>query len=984
MSAPNEQLGRICDLGELDWELESFVGKFEQAMTLDPRVDVGDFLPDERHARYGEIGCELLRVDMELAAACGRDFSLSQYESRFPRLFEHSLISQMIQAEEARLRKHCNARLAKSGSFLVNGQPAAPVSRMPNQGESVCGFDIVRELGRGAFSRVFLARDHRLSQRPVVIKLSAELPGEAQTLSRLQHKNIVPVYSQHRHGEYHVICMPFLGSMTLADVMKEMDPQGGHRLSGKALVSTLTAKADRTWADVPPSGKMQSAVSEQEEETDHIGLSENQVESLSQMSTTEVALWLISELADGLEHAHERGILHRDVKPANILISDDGLPMLLDFNLAVHVRPEAGSSPLVGGTLRYMSGEQLAAVEDGRKIVDARADVFSLGIVLFELLTRRAAYPDRKGEMKTVAQQMRVDRSSAPEISVDWQQGLTPGVVSIVRRATAPIPANRYQTAGEFRDDLRLQLSHKPLRKANNTSVRERLAKWNARHPRLSAWTIASMAMLVMLVGSFSAFFIQQTRIQTVEAQKWFVEVEKTLSPARSLLVSQNVPGAQVEELLESSRAVLDQTVVMRHLHKLSQAQASEARTALARVHFWRARANWSLIRRQPENDRQWLKKAIQELQVANQYDSSVVSKEWLAILEPLIGDEIDPAQLGRQLRSAFENERQLIEAELVQAKRADLAEAANPWHWLSLGGLQFSVGQTEDARNSFLLCHSLDPRIPLATFYLGILESKRRNFASAEHWYGRCLALKPHWDEAIMNRASVRIELGKYSEALSDLKSMQARMKKLPRSYFIQELALTRLGKRGEAIESRRTGIELEPTDAQGWNARGEARLRLNPPDAAGALSDFNEAIALDLSLSRSYENAAHVLSERLGRPEDALKQLNEVIKLDPAYALAWSSRAVLQARAGNFQQSLADVEQALGLERTPIICYQAASALALIPEKHSNRAIELLKEALRKDVSLAKLMQRDSDLKELFNHSQLQEILAAAYKLQ
>src|SRR5207249_6846654 len=100
---------------------------------------------------------------------------------------------------------------------------------------------------------------------------------------------------------------------------------------------------------------------------------------LEGLSYVEAVVWLGCCLADGLAHAHERGILHRDLKPANILLTDEGQPMLLDFNLAEDTKVRgSASAAYVGGTIPYMAPEQLAAFR-GRKIaVDERSDLFAL------------------------------------------------------------------------------------------------------------------------------------------------------------------------------------------------------------------------------------------------------------------------------------------------------------------------------------------------------------------------------------------------------------------------------------------------------------------------------------------------------------------------------------------------------------------------------------------------------------------------------
>src|SRR5207245_7697352 len=101
------------------------------------------------------------------------------------------------------------------------------------------GFLLTEELGRGAFGRVYLAQQCALANRRVVLKISADSQGESQTLAQLQHTNIVPIYSAHRAGVFHAVCMPYFGSTTLVDVIRGL--KQGHPLpaSGKHLVSTL-------------------------------------------------------------------------------------------------------------------------------------------------------------------------------------------------------------------------------------------------------------------------------------------------------------------------------------------------------------------------------------------------------------------------------------------------------------------------------------------------------------------------------------------------------------------------------------------------------------------------------------------------------------------------------------------------------------------------------------------------------------------------
>src|SRR6185312_1750904 len=133
---------------------------------------------------------------------------------------------------------------------------------------------------------------------------------------------------------------------------------------------------------------------------------------LEGLSYVEAVLWLGEQIADGLAHAHERGILHRDLKPANVLLTDDGRPMLLDFNLAEDVKARGGAERAsVGGTLPYMAPEHIEAFsKTGPWTLDGRCDLFSLGVILYELLTGRHPYPLHKKRAREAVESMLADR----------------------------------------------------------------------------------------------------------------------------------------------------------------------------------------------------------------------------------------------------------------------------------------------------------------------------------------------------------------------------------------------------------------------------------------------------------------------------------------------------------------------------------------------------------------------------------------------
>src|SRR5262249_41900296 len=135
----------------------------------------------------------------------------------------------------------------KLGDLLREPPPSDPpdagpanwaAGALPDAGGGFLGFRLLAELGRGAFSRVFLAQQGDLANRPVALKIGTDLFGEEQALAQLQHTNIVPTYSLHQAGRFQAVCMPYLGSTTLADVFRGLR-QGPLPASGRHFVSTL-------------------------------------------------------------------------------------------------------------------------------------------------------------------------------------------------------------------------------------------------------------------------------------------------------------------------------------------------------------------------------------------------------------------------------------------------------------------------------------------------------------------------------------------------------------------------------------------------------------------------------------------------------------------------------------------------------------------------------------------------------------------------
>ncbi len=356
-----------------------------------------------------------------------------------------------------------------------------------------------------------------------MLKVTADGFDESQTLAQLQHENIVPVYSRHRAGRLRAVCMPYLGSVTLRDVVEDLKGLGALPESGRGLLSSLSKSSvrkgsaailphpdrSRTRADPIPTGRDLAFRSAVEGAGAGARARRRDLDDARQAWTyVEAVVWIGAKLADGLAHAHDRGILHRDMKPANILVTDDGRPMLLDFNLAEDLKRRGldGDRPdaAIGGTLPYMAPEHLAAFRDGGPAVDARSDLYAFGVILFEMLTGRPPFPVRDGVRPEVIRAMIVDRQAMPPRLRPWNPAVSPAVESVIRRCLEPDPARRYPTARMLGEDLQRHLAHRPLKHTADPSPRERSMKWLRRNRR-AVTTLAVLAVGLGLVAGLAA-----------------------------------------------------------------------------------------------------------------------------------------------------------------------------------------------------------------------------------------------------------------------------------------------------------------------------------------------------------------------------------------------------------------------------------------------------------------------------------------------
>jgi eukaryotic-like serine/threonine-protein kinase len=328
--------------------------------------------------------------------------------------------------------------------------PQQPLALLP--GAKVDDFEIIRLLGRGAFGNVYLARQISLD-RQVALKVSANRGSEGRTMARLEHQHIVQVFSESVDKDFNqrLLCMqlvPGIGLEKLIAMLHGKHEKGKRRPLGGSTEWTgaeMLEIIDR--AASLPMALDPSALHDRE--------------ALARMDSIEATAWFGGRLAEALDFAHRHGVLHRDIKPANVLVNPYGRPMLADFNISSQpLGSEPGGEEMFGGTFAYMAPEHLDAFNPehplGHDAVTARSDLYSLGLVLQQLLEGRMCFPmPKKGtdiieSLRTMAdQRWRAEPACRP-----GPPGAGKTLDRSIARCLEPDPKDRFASGAELAKQL--------------------------------------------------------------------------------------------------------------------------------------------------------------------------------------------------------------------------------------------------------------------------------------------------------------------------------------------------------------------------------------------------------------------------------------------------------------------------------------------------------------------------------------------------
>jgi serine/threonine protein kinase len=649
---------------------------------------------------------------------------------------------------------------------LLGPRPAAP--RFPAAGESFGDFVLLAQLGGGSHGRVFLARQRSLGDRPVVLKLTPLEAREHLALARLQHTHIVPLYSVQDDPArgLRALCMPYFGGATLAQLLAALRERLPARRTGQDLLDAL----DRVQAAAPLAAPAEGPA--------------RQV--LARASYAQALCWVGACLADGVQYAHERGLVHLDLKPSNVLLAADGQPMLLDFHLAREpVRPDGEGPAWLGGTPGYMSPEQRAAVlavQQGRPVprpVDGRSDVYALGVVLDEAL---AGGPPEPGGKPAPLHRRN------PQVSV--------GLADVIGRCLARDPADRYPHTAALATDLRRHLADLPLAGVRNRSVAERWRKWRRRRPHGLA--VAGMLLAVLAAAGAVAFAAvghvarqaEEARAALIDAQaqmdrgEWEGAVgtlRHGLTAARGLPFQRRLAdelGRRLR-LAEQARAAADRAAAGRELHRLADrlrflyGAEPASPDGLAALEA-RCRAFWDdrgrVVEHLTPDAGAALKPAVRD----DLLDLAIVSADLRVRLAPADGK----GQAGREALAVLAEAEALCgPSPVLDAERRLHGAAARhcgrapetAWEHYALARALLRGGDVDRAAAEAERAVRVQPQGLWPNFYRGLCAYRRGRYEEAVTAYSVCVGAAPEPAVCFHNRAAAYAALGRTEQARRD-----------------------------------------------------------------------------------------------------------------------------------------------------------------------------------------------------------------------
>ncbi|QDT04055.1 Serine/threonine-protein kinase PrkC [Rubripirellula lacrimiformis] len=1052
------QTSRIMiDVDSLDDDAETTIDQFESNWTADGDFAVQTLLDRHRDEDRLAVLTELIRIDIDLRNENRVPFSLDSYTGLYPELLHHPHRMLAIAFEDFRSRRRCGLEIDVSrwgelpgiehepwfrdsfarhvdsvGSSNANLH-AVRLDQEVEAGLLEIGFHIVKQIGEGAFSQVFLATQGHLADRYVVLKIYQKSLSEPESMALMQHTNIVPIYSCHQVGAMSVICMPYAGRTTLEDVFRSAFSNSVVR-NGENLVSAVRdrvspAKGQATESDsllvqavsesVSPanhssdqplgggSGSVAWGQSHQGRYDDGASLdwagsgnasartapsspaSEEQsvmspLDQLRSFTSNELTTYLFERLTSALSHAHARGILHGDIKPANVLIRNDGEPALLDFNLSHRVNDERPRH--AGGTLPYMAPEDLRSMLGHSPIAEVSSDIYAMGMMMYQFATNRFAFPPpRTAEPKDIEQAI-----AGRNAEVQWAAGdqVDGGLRLIIEKALAFDPIDRYQSSEQMHRDL---LSHShglPLVHCREP-IRIRARKWLVRYPALTSGAAVGLMFLALLVPLAGTAVVYRQRADHAAITKQIARFQAESNDSLAKMMAD--PTQRNDETVVSGLdplievgAFSGNAVTDRRLGSLAADAKATFLDGLLRhavmVGFFESDRLAVQLNDGPL-DSEALIRLDQLIRIAEQASTPGNSRATLylkAQRSRLAGDQKASDRFRSQARkiSPKSDTERFLEAVRLMKKEnweeandiftalADHGTIPPELRWTSLARAQFSQRDYSAAAISFTQSLERAPESSRLWLLRGLCYLQLSQGERAVEDFTAAIKFNPSNWKALTNRGLVSMNRGNPASAVEDFTEAAKHAPDRGHILLLRSRAYRKLGNTAAADDDLAEVMKSDKLSARSLLSRAQAQMESDPE---AALQDLLQAAQFDPNSATVLASTASLLALELHRDEEAIEYLDRLILMQPENERARIDRAVLLSRVGRYDEAITDMNLAIESPNAARTLYQAACVCALQPQKTWHiRGLTYLAQAIQQGYQ-ADHLATDSDLDSL-----------------
>jgi len=804
-------------------------------------------------------------------------------------------------------------------------------------------YRIVEKLAEGGFGTVYLATDPKLDDRLVALKLLKletveeveHFRREAALAAKLRHPSIVSIHEFGVFNERPYYTMDFIEGRTLRDLLNE-----------------------RGRLPVRETFRIAAAV------------------------------------ADALEHSHAHGVVHRDVKPENIFLDEEGHVYVGDFGLARQAEPrrrdrtpgggartrdtwvapdtltETAKTPAetdatggvlpsrVAGTPYYMSPEQVEA-----NVLDGRSDVWSLGVVVYECLTGVMPFdaPDHRRLFKSILSHRpppphvvtaRKRRRSSGAATRAAERPVDRDAGTIVMKCLEKAKERRYASAAEMKADIERYLRGEPI-SARPLGPMERLWRRLRRNKAASiglGGAAAALVVAALVLWRQSVRRTEELHRRRTEAARFLTEAreefdkrnyEKALELAgRSLTLRPG--GAEAERLKRECEKRLE--TKKRKEAARRKAEALLAQAALAGSLSERL----ALLDRAVDADPSCLSAQMEKgrlLKDAYRYEEAIKTYERAIETAKTNGDAASEAVANYRIGVILWEQEKQPDAEKYMAEVKRLMPGVdNDMTRLVEAVAAFKKKDLPEVVKWCTKALEANPNSSVAYRMRGFAYLHLGDYRAAIEDFNRATAIRPSYVEAYTFRGMAKTQSGDCEGAIADFDRVIRMAPQHVYAHSNRAVVKYKMGDYRGAIDDFTTVLRLRPDDAHAYKGRALAKRAIN--DLKGALADYDESIKLKPAVD-TYNNRS-IIKKMLGDLKGAAADISEAIKLAPNLPEPYVSRGNIKADAGDLDGAIADYLKAARL-RPEMWQVWANLSLAYARKRQRKKCIDALAKTLR-----------------------------------